>query len=114
VVEVRVGRDDVGDVLEPVAERLDLVVHPLLTGVLQAEVLGERTVDPLRVVRGVRHEHGVEEDEALRVLDEVGRHGDGGLAGRTDHENPAVEGERRGVQSPQTLGVRHGCTSLCR
>ena len=103
MVEMQVGQNDVGHVGQPVAGGEHLPVDLLIRREVQLQTLGPLAVRAARVNYCLRSQAGVEQYEAVPVLDEKGRRRDADLTpiGRTEDEARTPHDERRRVQGPQ-------------
>ena len=103
MVEMQVGQNDVGYVGQPVAGSEDLPVDLLIRREVQLQPLGPLAVLAARVNYCLRSQAGIEQHEAVPVLDEKGRRRNADLTriGRTEDEARAPYDERRRVQGPE-------------
>lgn len=101
MIEVQVRGNDVGDVGRLVAQSLDLAIHALVNRARDAQTRSQfGSVDRHGVLDGIRMNSGIEEHEALGVLDEEGGHRNGHLAGEAVHQGDGIYGQRRAVKRP--------------
>ena len=100
MVEMQVRQDDVADVGQPETGGEHLAVDSLIRREAQLQALGPLAVRAARIGHCLRSQAGIEQHEAVSVLDEEGGRRDADLAhiGRTDDEGRAPHYERRRVQ----------------